>query len=183
MLDKLLTLPETISLTSGSCLLLSGSIADVVGNRVINIVGCLLVGCFILTCGFARTGIELIIFRALQGIAVSLCFPTSVSIVANMLTSGRKRNLAFSCLGFVQPIGFSLGLVLGGVLLDTVGWRVGWYACGGITLALFLVSLWALPKDNRDVDGAVMSRLRKEIDWLGAVMSLAFLGLLSYVLA
>lgn len=53
-------------------------------------------------------------FRTLQGVAISLCFPTSVAIVANIIPAGRRRNIAFSCLGFVQPIGFSLGLVLEG---------------------------------------------------------------------
>jgi MFS family permease len=96
------------SLTSGSCLLLAGSIADVVGNRKVNLVGCFIVACFILACGLARTGIELIFFRAMQGIAVSLCFPTSVAILANALPSGKSRNIGFSCLGFVQPVGFSM---------------------------------------------------------------------------
>jgi MFS family permease len=135
-------------LTSGSCLLLAGSIADVVGNRLINLTGCFLLGWFIVGCGLARTGIELIMFRALQGIAVSLCLPTSVAIVADAVPTGRKRNIAFSCLGLVQPLGFSLGLVLAGVFLETVGWRVGWYLCGGATLVLIFVSIWALPPDK-----------------------------------
>jgi MFS family permease len=169
-------------LTSGSCLLVAGSVADVVGNRNINLIGCFLVGCFILASGLARTGTELIMFRALQGIAVSLCLPTSVSIVAGITTSGRQRNIAFSCLGMVQPTGFSVGLVLGGVLLDTVGWRLGWFLCGGITFALFLISLWALPID-RISESAIFTRLRKEVDWVGAALSSGCLALLSYVLA
>lgn len=135
-----------------------------------------------MACGAARTGIELIIFRALQGIAVSLCFPTSVAIVASITASGRQRNLGFAYLGFVQPIGFSFGLVLGGVLLDTVGWRLGWFLCGGLTLVLFFISLWALAKD-KDFDSALILRLQREVDWVGAAQSSASLGLLSYVLA
>jgi MFS family permease len=139
-------------------------------------------GCFIVGCGLAKSGIELIMFRALQGIAVSLCLPTSVSIIANAVPSGRKRNIAFSCLGFVQPIGFSLGLVLEGVILDTVGWRFGYYMCGGLTLLLFLVSCWALPEDEL-ANGASWARLRAEVDWVGAMMASTSLALFSYVLA
>lgn len=168
-------------LASGSCLIIAGSIADVVGNRIVNTIGCFLVGCFIIACGVARTGIELIMFRAFQGVAVSLCLPTSVAIVASITTSGRQRNIGFSCLGFVQPIGFSLGLVLGGVLQDTTGWRVGWYLCGGLTMALFLISLWALPVDEK-TEGTVLLRLRRDVDWIGAALSSACLALLSYVL-
>jgi MFS family permease len=123
----------------------------------------------------------LIMFRSFQGIAVSLCLPTSVAIVTSITPSGRQRNIGFSCLGFVQPLGFSLGLVLGGIFLDTVGWRVGWYICGGITLLLFFINLWALPIDKK-VEDTILQRLRRDIDWIGAALSSSSLGLLSYVL-
>jgi MFS family permease len=169
-------------LACGSCLLVVGSIADVIGNRPINLTGCVTVGCFIISCGLARSGIQLIVFRALQGISVSLCLPTSVSIVANSTPSGRKRNIGFSCLGFVQPIGFSLGLVLGGILSDTAGWRLGFYLCGALTLIFFFVGLWAVPSDQV-VEGSNIKRLSKEIDWIGAGISCTCLSLFSYVLA
>lgn len=94
-------------MTCGSCLLLAGSIADIVGNRLVNLAGCFAVGIFIVACGLARDGIDLIMFRAMQGIAVSLCLPTAVAIVANSTVPGRRRNIAFSCLGMAQPFGFS----------------------------------------------------------------------------
>jgi len=121
-------------------------------------------------------------FRAMQGIAVSLCLPTSVAIVANAAPSGRKRNIGFSCLGFVQPIGFSLGMVLGGVFLDTMGWRFSYYLCGSSSLALFAVSLWALPMDAA-IEGSALDKLKNEIDWVGAVVASTSLGLFSYILA
>jgi MFS family permease len=122
-------------------------------------------------------------FRALQGIAVSLCLPTSVAIVTNAIPSGRKRNLAFSCLGFVQPIGFSTGLVLGGVFLDTIGWRFGYYLCGAVTLVLFIVSIWALPSDEVTETLSNFATLKTEIDWNGAIIACVALGLFSYILA
>lgn len=135
-----------------------------------------------IACGLARTGIELIMFRAFQGIALSLCLPTSVAIVASAVPSGRKRNIGFACLGFVQPIGFSVGLVLAGVLLDTTGWRSGFYLCGGLTFLLFIVNIWALPLDKVG-EGAIITRLQLEIDWIGATMACTCLSLISYVLA
>ncbi|KAL6898474.1 MFS general substrate transporter [Trichoderma evansii] len=180
--DYLIAWPSSVyTLASGSSLIIAGSIADVVGNRVVNTTGCFLVGCFIIACGVGRTGIELIMFRAFQGVALSLCLPTSVAIVASITTSGRQRNIGFSCLGFVQPIGFSLGLVLGGVLLDTIGWRVGWYICGALTIVLFFITLWALPVDKK-AEGSVLLRLRRDVDWIGAILSSASLALISYVL-
>lgn len=173
---------NTSSLTSSSCLLLAGSIADAIGTRQINLAGCLLTGAFIIACGLARTGIELIMFRAMQGIAVSLCLPTSVAIVTNAAPRGRKRNIGFSCLGFVQPIGFSLGLVLEGVILDSVGWRFSYYLGGSLSLALFAVSLWALPPDTV-VKGSNLTKLKTQIDWVGALTASTCLAIFSYVLA
>lgn len=169
------------SLTSGSCLLLAGSVADVVGNRIVNLTGFFGVAIFMLACGLARTGIELIMFRAMQGIAVSMCLPTSVAIVARVVPSGRKRNIGFSALGFMQPIGFSLGMVLEGVLLETVGWRMGYYLSAGLTFILFALSVWTLPLDPKDVQ--IVTRLKSEIDWVGAGIAVTGLSLLSYVLS
>ncbi|KAH8819328.1 major facilitator superfamily domain-containing protein [Xylogone sp. PMI_703] len=181
--QKLLLWPTSVySLTNGSCLLLAGSIADVVGHRLVNLIGCFIVGWFIIATGLAQTGIQLIMFRALQGVAVSLCFPTSVAIVANIIPTGRSRNIAFSCLGFVQPIGFSLGLVLEGLLLSVTGWRLGFYLCGGLSLLLFVVNLWVLPVHVVTED-STLTRLRSEIDWIGAMMASATLALFSYLLS
>ncbi|CZR65503.1 related to transporter (major facilitator superfamily) [Phialocephala subalpina] len=173
---------NTSSLTSSTCLLLASSIADIIGARRINLAGCLLTGGFIITCGLARTGIEFIMFRAMQGIALLLCLPTSIAIVANVAPSGRKRNIGFSYLGFVQPIGFSLGLVLEGIILDTMGWRFLYYLSGGLSLALFTISLWALPRDAV-IDGSGLAKLKREIDWVGALMASTCLALFSYILA
>ncbi|KFY79779.1 hypothetical protein V499_01275 [Pseudogymnoascus sp. VKM F-103] len=181
--EHLMVWPSAVYyLTSSTCLLLAGSIADVVGPRRINLAGCLLTGIFIIACGLARTGIEFIMFRAMQGIALSLCLPTSVAIVAKVAPSGRKRNIGFSCLGFVQPIGFSLGLVLEGAVLDIMGWRFLYYLSGGLSLALFITSLWILPRDAMII-GSVFTKLKREIDWLGALMASTCLVLFSYILA
>jgi hypothetical protein len=48
-------------------------------------------------------------------------------------------------------------------------------------MALFLISLWALPVDEK-TEGTVLLRLRKDVDWIGAILSSASLALLSYVL-
>ena len=173
---------NTSSLTSSSCLLLAGSIADAIGTRRINLVGCLITGGFIIACGLARTGIELIMFRAMQGIAVSLCLPTAVAIVTTAAPRGRTRNIGFSCLGFVQPIGFSLGMVLEGVILDSIGWRFSYYIGGSLSLAFFAASLWVLPPDAM-VEGSIVTKLKNKVDWVGALTASACLALFSYVLA
>jgi len=82
---------------------------------MINLIGCFLLGVFILACGLAQTGLQLIFFRTFQGIAVSMCLPTAFSILTDAFPTGRRRNIGFSCLGLGQPLGFLFGLVFGGL--------------------------------------------------------------------
>lgn len=171
------------SLANGCCLLLAGSMADFMGNRMINLAGCFLLGAFILACGVAQTGIQIILFRTFQGIATSMCIPTAFSILTDAMPTGKRRNIGFACLGLGQPLGFSMGLVLGGLFQgSSLGWRFGYYLCAGISMVLTLVNFFKLPKDAVR-EPISWRRLRSEIDWLGILLSSSCLGIISYVFA
>ncbi|KAI4274314.1 MAG: hypothetical protein L6R38_006135 [Xanthoria sp. 2 TBL-2021] len=96
--------------------------------------------------------------------------------------NGRTRNVGFSFLGAGQVLGFCIGLVLGGVLIETVGWRVGYYICGGVHVIALALACWVLPEDRKR-EATSWQRLYYDIDWIGAVIASSCLGLLSYVLA
>jgi MFS family permease len=177
---------SVVGLTSGASLLIAGSIADIVGARPVEIVGITLLGVFSLACGFAQTGAQLVAFRALQGIALAMHLPASVAIITGAVPSGRARNLGFACLGFSQPLGFAVGLVLSGVLIERAGWRSGFYLSGGCTLAVAIAAFWTLPKIKpetpRDAK-TLFKRVCNEIDWIGGLISSSGLAMLAYVLA
>ncbi|RSM04041.1 hypothetical protein CEP52_007053 [Fusarium oligoseptatum] len=161
--------PASISgLSTASSLLLAGAIADVLGPRWVDLVGCFASGALMIASGASRQGTELVAFRALQGIGLGMHLASSVAIITQVLPRGRGRNMAFSCLGLSQPLGFSVGLVLGGVFVDTVGWRAGWYLSGALTLFFFCYIL-------RD--------FRTKVDWVGAILASTFMTLLCYLLA
>ncbi|ETR96785.1 MFS general substrate transporter [Trichoderma reesei RUT C-30] len=171
-------------LTAGSCLLLAGSIADVVGTKTMSLVGAFAAAVSAMACGLSQSGGQLIAFRALQGITNAIIVPSSVSIVSTGLEEGRPRNLGFACLGFAGPIGFSLGLVLGGVFADSTGWRAAFYLAAATTFALFLAGIWVLPKNAvLPGDKSLWSRTLTEIDIVGAIIGTASLVMLSYALA
>lgn len=173
-------------LTSGAALLIAGSIADIVGARPVELVGITLLGILTLACGFAQSGSQLVVFRALQGIALAMHLPASVAIITGAVPSGRARNLGFACLGFSQPLGFAVGLVLSGVMIERTGWRSGFYLAGGCTLAVAIAALWTLPKlpsQNNHGEAALLKKVGKEIDWVGAIISSGGLATLAYVLA
>ena len=135
-----------------------------------------------LACGLSKTGIQLIMFRAMQGIAVAACLPTAMSIITTTFASGQRRNLGLAFMGAGQALGFLIGLVLGGLFVDTIGWRAGYYMCAAANAIFFGISYWNIPLDRRILPMS-WSRLGKEIDWVGAVLASTCLALLSYVLA
>ena len=141
-------------------------------------------GCFVIACGLAQTGLSLVIFRAMQGIAYAMVVPSAVSIISTSVTEGRPRNIGFSCLGMSSTMGFALGLVLSGVFVDSVGWRMGFYIGGGLSFLFFVVGLWALPTTTVRVPvSEVLSKVRCDIDWIGALLASTAITLFSYVLA
>lgn len=85
-------------------------------------------------------------------------------------------------MGAGQPFGFCVGLVLGGLFTDTIGWRAGYYICAAANFAFAGISFWSLPKDLQG-SHHVLKRLREELDWIGAAIVSTSLGMLSYVLA
>ena len=141
-------------------------------------------GTTILACSLARSTSQLIAFRALQDDASSLCLTTSASLVTKTFAAGRGRNVAFRCLGLSHTFGFSIGLVLGGVLTESLGWRSAWYASAFSYALIFVAVLYALPAD------APLSRqrlnfekLHGDLDCVGAMVATPGLAVCSYALA
>ncbi|PWY73201.1 MFS general substrate transporter [Aspergillus sclerotioniger CBS 115572] len=169
------------ALGTGCTLLISGAMSDAVGNKILFLTGCFLQSILSMACGLAQTGTELIIFRIISGVSASLCLPSAMSIISEHFPAGKLRNFAFALMGCGQPIGFGIGILLGGIFADTVGWRWGFYSAAIANTPAFLLSLWQLPKKK---EGRVSwNHLVFGIDWIGAVVASAALAILSYALA
>lgn len=141
-------------------------------------------GVFTLASGFARNSVEIIVFRAALGVSQSLILPASVRVINDTSTPGRLCNMAFASMGGGQPVGFALGLVLGGVFSATWGWRRGLYLVAGLTFGVVLFTSWGLqapPKVNDDT--SMWRKLRDEINWVGITIASAFLGMIGCVMA
>ena len=108
------------SLTCGCTLLLLGSVTDVVGSRLMYLLGCFLQCAFTLACGLSKTATQLIVFRGFSGVAASFCLPSTVSIINNAFPAGRRRSLTFASMGGGLNFGFGIGLTLGGVWRNKV---------------------------------------------------------------
>lgn len=147
--------------------------------------GCVLQAAFVLGCGLCRTGTELILFRALSGVSLSFCLPSAVSLITGSFV-GRRRNIAFATMGGGQPVGFAIGLTLGGILTETIGWRVGFYIAAAINAIVFAVGLFGLPKPAGNAALTWQQKRQQiahDIDWVGAMIASTSLATLSYVFA
>lgn len=172
-----------LRLTCGCCLLLAGSIADLVGNRMINLVGTLILGVFFAAAGAATNGTQFIVFRALQGIGAAMIFPTTISILTTTFRPGQFRNVCLALMNVGQAIGWQLGLTLSGVFSQTsLHWRFAFFLWAGLTAVFFAVSLFVLPQSQSDRT-LTWRDFVFGIDWVGLLISTGSLGCLNYVLA
>ena len=182
--ESLLLWPASVyALAAGCLLLIFGAIADVVGAKLVWVTGSFLYVIFTLAVGLSQTGIQMIMFRTFLGIAISMCLPTAVSLTTNTFNRGQWRNMAFASIGMGQPVGYSVGLILGGVFTDTIGWRWGFYISAIFNSLISVCAIWVLPSVSRFSEKPWKRRLIEDIDWIGALILSIALGILLYVLA
>ena len=125
-------------LTFGGFLLLGGRIADIHGRRRAFLAGFALFAVASLADGMAQDPTQLIVARAVQGIGGAILAPAALASVATLFT-GAARNRAMGIWGAVAGSGGAAGLLLGGVLTDTVGWR--WAFWVNVPIAVLVIAL------------------------------------------
>jgi MFS family permease len=149
------------ALPSGGFLLLFGRLGDVIGRRKIFIGGLVL---FILASVLAATSWDatpFLIARAAQGLAAAAIVPTGMALLTTSFAEGPLRDRALGISGMLLSLGFTIGMVFGGVLTEVFGWR-STMALGVFMAGIVLVSAPLLLRESRatqrqrlDVPGAV----------------------------
>ncbi|QKW10353.1 MFS transporter [Streptomyces sp. NA04227] len=142
---------------------LGGRLADIVGHRVIMVIGTLIFVISSVLCGcvpdndFAQTW--LVIFRATQGLGAALMFPAALAVVVAVFPvdkRGRAIALFFGLSGALTAV----GPLLGGWLTDWTWRAIFWINLPVAVIALVLTALARIPSTRRperlDVPGAVL---------------------------
>jgi EmrB/QacA subfamily drug resistance transporter len=111
------------ALTFGSLLLLSGRAGDLFGRRRLLVVGLLVFVVSSLSCGLAQSAIMLVISRIVQGIGGAMISPAALALLTINNPEGPARNRAIGLWQAAAAGGASLGVVLGGLLVQYWNWR------------------------------------------------------------
>ncbi|MGW4162722.1 MFS transporter [Streptomyces sp. NPDC004788] len=111
------------ALPSGGFLLLSGRIGDLYGRKKLFLTGLALFGAASLLATFAWNPAAFLTGRALQGLGAAMIVPTGMALLTTTFPEGPQRDRALGISGTILSLGFTIGMVLGGVMTDTFGWR------------------------------------------------------------
>jgi EmrB/QacA subfamily drug resistance transporter len=110
-------------LTYGGLLLLGGRLGDLFGHRRLFLYGITLFTVASLACGLATTQGFLVGARAVQGVGGAIASAVSLSLIMTLFTEPIERAKAMGVFGFVAAGGGSVGVLLGGVLTDSLDWH------------------------------------------------------------
>jgi EmrB/QacA subfamily drug resistance transporter len=150
------------TLTFAGFLMLGGRAADLLGRRRVFLAGLTIFTGASLLGGLAQNGVELVLLRGAQGLGGAVVSPATLAILSTTFTEGAARNRALGVWGSMAAVGGSVGVLLGGVLTDTLGWRWILFINVPIGLAALILSRREIPESlgqighrHYDVSGAL----------------------------
>ncbi|MEU6752353.1 MFS transporter [Spirillospora sp. NPDC046719] len=157
-----------------SLLILAGSTADRIGRRRVFQTGLALFVLGSVLCSLAPSLGWLVGARVVQAVGGSMLNPVAMSIITNVFTEPRERARAIGVWGAVVGLSMAMGPLVGGVLVDSVGWRSIFWLNVPIGLAALALTALYVPESRAE-------RPRRA-DPAGQLFMIALLGTLTYAI-
>jgi EmrB/QacA subfamily drug resistance transporter len=148
------TLPWLIAsyaIAFAAFLIPAGKLGDIYGYRSIFLTGMALFALTSLINAVSPNQYVLFVFRALQGLAAACNIPNGIALITNSVDDEDSRRKALSMFGGSGPIGFCIGIIFGGILSNTIGWRWIFYIsaiCSALTFMLGYLYIPNPPKES-----------------------------------
>ncbi|MCW2932538.1 MAG: EmrB/QacA subfamily drug resistance transporter, partial [Actinomycetia bacterium] len=161
-------------LVIASLLMLSGATGDRLGRRSVFQAGLVIFTLGSLACSLAPSLGALIAFRALQAIGGSMLNPVAMSIVTNTFTEPAERAKAIGLWGSVFGLSLALGPVVGGTLVDSIGWRGVFWVNVPVGIAAVVLTALFVPESK--------AATARRPDPAGQLLIIAFLLSLTYAI-
>ncbi len=147
----------------GSFLLMAGRFGDILGRKRVFLAGVLLFTIASALCGLAGDQVVLIAARFLQGLGGAISTSVIIALIVTDFPRPDERVRAMGAYMFVVTSGGSLGLLLGGALVQTVDWH--WIFYVNVPIGIAVLALGARLIENRPGTG-----LRGGVDVAGSVL-------------
>jgi EmrB/QacA subfamily drug resistance transporter len=148
-------------LTSTITVPIYGKLSDIYGRKRLLLIGVVVFLAGSLLSGISQDMIQLIFFRALQGLGAGALFPISLAIIGDLF-SPRERGRYQGLFGAVFGLSFILGPFIGGWITDNINWHWVFYVNMPIGIATLVVISLALPNFHPDSRVGV-----RDLDYLG----------------
>ena len=168
--DSLQWIVSAYVLGYGSLLLLGGRLADLLGRRRIFLIALTVFAAASLLGGLVDDPAILIATRFVKGLAAAFTAPTGFSIITTNFAEGRERNKALSIFTTFGASGFSLGLVVGG-LMTSLSWRWTFLVSVPIAVVVVLLGMKFIPRDKPSAENSGHDL------WGAVTLALGMLGL------
>ena len=162
-------------LTYGGFLLLGGRLGDLLGHRRLFLAGISLFTVASLACGLATTQWFLVGARAVQGVGGAIASAVGLSLMMTLFTEPADRAKAMGVFGFVAAGGGSIGVLLGGILTDSLNWHWIFLVNFPIGVLVCVLCLRLIPGSRGPATGA-------RLDVAGAVTVTVALMLAVYAI-
>jgi EmrB/QacA subfamily drug resistance transporter len=139
---------DAYTVVLASLLMLGGSTGDRFGRRRVFVTGLTVFSVASLLCSLAPSVGLLVAFRALQAVGGAMLNPVAMSIIANTFIDPRERAQAVGVWGAVFGISMALGPVVGGTVVDAIGWRSIFWLNLPVGLAAIALTLRFIPESR-----------------------------------
>lgn len=153
--------------------LLGGRAADLLGRRRMFLLWLTVFLAFSGLGGFATEGWMLIVARFVTGVSAAFMTPAALSLITTSYQEGPKRDKALLVFAGTGAGGFSLGLVIGG-LLTSLGWRWVFFAPVLLAGALLVAAVRLIPRQRVSHSGPRGFDLPGTITIAGAMLLAAY---------
>src|SRR3954470_2791617 len=132
-------------LTFGGFMLLGGRLGDLFGHRRLFLAGIASFTAASLLCGLAQSQTWLIAARAVQGVGGAVVSAVALSLIMTLFTEDAERTKAMGVFGFVMAAVGSIGVLLGGILTDTLSWHWVFLVNLPIGVAVAVLCMYLIP--------------------------------------
>ncbi len=164
------------TLIFGGFLLLGGRMADLIGRRLVFVIGLVAFGASSLAAGLSRPPpFELILFRGIQGLGGAMLSAAALTLLTVTFEHGRQRNIALGIWGGLAGLGGTMGAVVGGALVDSLSWRWVFLVNVPFGILVIVASFFILRESRASLGGTA-----RTFDVAGALLSTS--GLLAIML-